>query len=138
MELKRPFGVTELLSERNARATFDRCNELRRQPEFSTQGLLRQAGVALVGTTDDPADSLEHHQALAKDDGDTRVVPTWRPDSALAVEHPASFNAWIERLEAPVRMLIGNLAQLFHPLQLPPAYFRDARLPMPAHRLERL
>jgi len=26
MELKRPFGVTELLSERNARATFDRCN----------------------------------------------------------------------------------------------------------------
>ena len=86
MELKRPFGITELLSERNARSIYDRCNALLRQPEFSTQGLLRQFGVALVGTTDDPADSLEHHQALAKTDGDVRVVPTWRPDAAMRGE----------------------------------------------------
>src|SRR6185503_6816760 len=66
---------------------FERCNELLRQPDFTTLGLLRQFDVAVVATTDDPADTLEHHHALARrPDPDTRVVPTWRPDAALAVE----------------------------------------------------
>jgi len=85
LELKRPFGITDLLSDRTAGAIYDRCNELLQTPEFSTQGLLRQFRVAVVCTTDDPADSLEHHHALAqRADPDTRVVPTWRPDAALA------------------------------------------------------
>ena len=35
LELKKPFGIDELLSEQTAPAIFDRCNELLRQPEFS-------------------------------------------------------------------------------------------------------
>jgi glucuronate isomerase len=107
MELKRPFGVTDLLSERTARTIFDRCNELLRTPEFSTQGWLRQFGVALVCTTNDPADSLDDHHALAQRiDPETRVVPTWRPDAALAIEDAASFNDWIARLQAAAEMPI--------------------------------
>src|SRR6266496_99965 len=76
MELKRPFGISELLSGGNAAAIFHRCNELLRTAEFSTQGLLQQFGVAIVCTTDDPADPLEHHHALARrSDPPTRVVP---------------------------------------------------------------
>src|SRR6266699_1905000 len=87
LELKNPFGIRELLSETTARAVYDRANELLGQPDFSTLGLLRHFGVAIVCTTDDPADSLEHHHALARrTDPETRVVPTWRPDAALSVE----------------------------------------------------
>jgi len=138
MELKRPFGVTELLSGSNARAVYDHCNELLRQSEFSTQGLLRQFGVALVGTTDDPADPLDHHQALANSDGDLRVVPTWRPDAALSVEDPASFNAWLERLEAAAGMSIGNFAQLLEALDHRHAAFHDVGCRMSDHGLEEI
>src|SRR5213596_144718 len=33
LELKNPFGVTELLSERTSRTVFDRCNERLQTPE---------------------------------------------------------------------------------------------------------
>ena len=78
LELSNPFGIEELLNERTARSIFDRCNALLAQPAFSTQGLLRNFNVAVVCTTDDPADTLDHHKRLAqRPDPDTRVVPTW-------------------------------------------------------------
>ena len=89
MELKRPFGIAELLDRGSARSVFERCNALLQGPEFSTQGLLRQFRVAVVSTTDDPVDSLQYHVALARrEDPVTRVYPTWRPDRAL--EGPSS------------------------------------------------
>jgi glucuronate isomerase len=139
MELKRPFGVTELLSERNARTTFDRCNELLQTPEFTTLGLLRQFGVAVVCTTDDPADSLEHHEALAKrTNAETRVVPTWRPDAALGIEDPVAFNRWIARLEAASGVSIDGVDQLLDALQKRHAAFHDAGCRASDHGLEQL
>jgi glucuronate isomerase len=139
LELKRPFGVTELLSERTARTIYDRCNELLRQPDFSTQGLLRQFRVAVVCTTDDPADSLEHHRALAqRADPDTRVVPTWRPDAALAIEDPSSFNAWLDRLEAASGVSIATIGQLFDALDRRHAAFHEAGCRASDHGLERI
>jgi glucuronate isomerase len=139
MELKRPFGVTELLNERTARATFDRCNELLRTPEFSTQGLLRQFRVAVVCTTDDPADSLAHHFVLAqRNDPETRVVPTWRPDAALAIEDGIAFSNWIERLEAAAEMSIDTFEQLLEALDRRHAAFHDAGCRASDHGLEQI
>ena len=139
MELKRPFGVTELLSERTARAIYDRCNDLLRQPEFSTQGLLRQFNVAVVCTTDDPADSLEHHAVLAKrSDPETRVLPTWRPDAALGIEDPSAFNAWLGRLEAAAGISITNLEDMLEALDLRHAAFHEAGCRASDHGLEKI
>jgi glucuronate isomerase len=139
MELKRPFGVAELLDERSARAIFDRCNELLRTPEFTTQGLLRQFRVAVVCTTDDPADSLDHHHALARrEDPATRVVPTWRPDAALAVEDANAFNQWIARLEAAAEMSIGSFDELLQALEKRHADFHDAGCRASDHGLEQM
>lgn len=139
MELKRPFGVTELLSERTARATFDHCNELLRQPDFSTQGLLRQFTVAIVCTTDDPADSLEHHEALAKRrDADTRVVPTWRPDAALGIDDPAALNEWLARLEAAAGVSITTVDDMFDALDRRHAAFHEAGCRASDHGLEQI
>ena len=139
MELKRPFGVTDLLSERTARVIFDRCNELLRRPEFSTQGLLRQFRVAVVCTTDDPADSLEHHHALARRvDPATRVVPTWRPDAALSIEDPKSFNAWLDRLQAAAGVSIASFGQLLDALDQRHTAFHDAGCRASDHGLEQI
>ncbi len=127
MELRRPFGIAERLSPETARAVFDRANALLAQPAFTTQGLLRQFKVAAVCTTDDPADSLEHHHALRRrKDPDTRVHPTWRPDRALAVEDPTAWNAWVARLEAAAGVSIARYRDLLDALDRRHAAFHEA------------
>ena len=139
LELKRPFGIEGLLSQATARPVYDRCNELLRTPAFSTQGLLREFRVAVVCTTDDPADSLEHHHALAKrHDPDTRVVPTWRPDAALTIEDPSAFNGWIGRLEAAADVSIVTFNDFLAALDQRHAAFHDAGCRASDHGLEQI
>ncbi|WP_289482028.1 glucuronate isomerase, partial [Klebsiella pneumoniae] len=53
------------------------------QDAFSARGIMQQMNVTMVGTTDDPIDSLEHHAAVAKDNSfDINVLPSWRADTA--------------------------------------------------------
>jgi glucuronate isomerase len=109
MELRRAFDLDVLLSPSTARQIYDRCNARLREPEFSILGLLRRFRVAVVCTTDDPADPLDGHRALAACvDPVTRVYPTWRSDRILAVEDPHEFNAWLEKLEAAAGMAVGG------------------------------
>ncbi|HVS29859.1 MAG TPA: glucuronate isomerase [Thermoanaerobaculia bacterium] len=139
LELKNPFGIGDLLSERTARGTFDLCNALLSQPRFSTQGLLRNFNVAVVCTTDDPADPLDHHKALAsRQDPDTRVVPTWRPDAALAIEDPARFNGWLDRLAAASGVSITRFDDLLAALDIRHAQFHEAGCRASDHGLEQI
>ncbi|MDA3977616.1 glucuronate isomerase [Gallibacterium sp. AGMB14963] len=88
LELRRPFGITNtLFNPDSAEKIWYQCNELLQQPEFSTQGILQQMNVKLIGTTDDPIDSLEYHQQIAKDSiFKIQVVPSWRPDKVFKIE----------------------------------------------------
>jgi glucuronate isomerase len=100
LELKRPFGISDrLLNPDTAQSIWDHCNALLAQPEFSCRGIMRQMGVVLVCTTDDPADDLRYHRALAADPSfPIRVLPAFRPDKAMGVESPEAFNSWVDRL----------------------------------------
>ncbi|MGH9686030.1 MAG: glucuronate isomerase [Candidatus Acidiferrales bacterium] len=99
LELKRHFGIGELLDEAVAKSVWDRANQLLQTPDLSARGILRQFKVRFVCTSDDPCDDLSHHRALATSDPDFRVCPTFRPDGALAVHSSQLFRAWIGRLE---------------------------------------
>jgi glucuronate isomerase len=139
MELRRPFGIADLLDARSARSVFERCNALLAQPGFSTQGLLRGFKVAAVSTTDDPVDSLEHHALLARRaDPDTCVFPTFRPDRALAVDDPPAWNTWVDRLEAAAGMDVGGLADFLEALERRHTAFHAAGCRASDHGLERL
>jgi glucuronate isomerase len=99
LELKNYFGITNLLNEATAPAIWEQANARLAQPDMTTRGILRASRVMAVCTTDDPADSLEHH-CLLRDDPSfaTRVYPAFRPDKALTVDQPAVFNPWLDRL----------------------------------------
>ncbi len=100
MELKNPFGITNrLLSEETAESVWEECNDLLRKPEFSTQSLLKKNKVKVVGTTDDPTDSLEYHLQLKNEEKEFKVVPTFRPDNGMAVENKETFREWVSNLE---------------------------------------
>jgi glucuronate isomerase len=99
LELTRPFGIETLLSPATARATFDRCNERLQEDGFTARGLLRGFGVVLVCTTDDPADDLAAHAQLAgSNELAIKVYPTWRPDRALGVDDPKTWNGWVDKV----------------------------------------
>jgi glucuronate isomerase len=127
MELRRPFGIEALLSPATAREIYDRATEQLQQPAFSTLGLLAGFRVAAVSTTDDPTDSLEFHEALARrSDPVTRVYPTWRPDRALDVDDPQALGGFIARLERASGRTVTGLASYLEALDARHQAFHDA------------
>ena len=139
MELKRPFGIEDLLNERSARSIYDRTTARLQEDGFTTLGLLKQFRVAAVCTTDDPIDSLEHHKALAlRKDLETRVYPTWRPDRALDVDDPVRWTAWLTQLEAASGRSIANWTAFMSALETRHAFFHDMGCRASDHGLERM
>ena len=110
LELKRVFGIGDrLLGPDTAKHIYEHCNALLAGSDFSARGLMRQAHVRLVCTTDDPTDSLEHHATIAADRSmEIQVLPALRPDRGMAVATPDAFNAWVERLAATADLDIGD------------------------------
>jgi len=109
LELKFYFGIEELLDETTARSIWDRANE--QLAVMPVHELLRRSNVAVSCTTDDPADTLALHRRI-RDEGklSTRVYPTFRPDSAMAVDQPAAFNGYLDTLSAVSRIECNSLA----------------------------
>lgn len=117
LELKTAFGVEKLLNADSAKEIYDYCSAMLQKPERSARGLLKHYNVEVVCTTDDPADSLEYHLKIKAENFAVKVLPTWRPDKAMAVENPAEYKAYIERLSATAGVEIHSFADLMTALQ---------------------
>ena len=119
IELKRFFGISILLDESTAKEIWDAANE--KLLSMPVHRILESNRVAVVCTTDDPTDSLEHHRKIRADGKlKTRVYPAWRPDKALAVDQPAAWNAWVDKLGD-----CGNLASFFAAMQKRLDFFHE-------------
>lgn len=138
LELARYFGIHDrLLGPSTARAIWDAANERLAAPGMSCRGLMTQSRVALACTTDDPVDSLEHHRALAADPSfKVRVLPAWRPDKAMAVEDPAAFNAWTDRLARAADTDIHDFGSFMAALRRRHAAFHEAGCRLSDHGLD--
>ncbi len=98
LELKRYFGYEKTLNSDTAHEVWDLCNEMLKKPQFSARGIIRRSNVTVLCTTDDPADSLEYHIQLAKDNSfETKILPALRPDEAINIEKPG-FVPYLDRL----------------------------------------
>ena len=83
LELARYFDIHEPLCEKNAKEVWDRVNAALATDAFTAQQLILRSGVEVICTTDDPADTLEYHEALVN--FPTRILPTFRPDKAVDI-----------------------------------------------------
>jgi len=106
LELKRYFGVDVLLDGKSAEKVWKQANA--KLPKLRVHDLLTMSKVAVVCTTDDPADPLDLHAKIRASKLKTRVYPAFRPDKALAVGHPVAFNAWVEQLAATANRTIRS------------------------------
>jgi glucuronate isomerase len=136
LELKRAFGVDELLNPASGKRIYDICTEKLRTPEFSARGLMKKFNVEVVCTTDDPVDTLEHHIALKNEGFGIKVLPTWRPDKAMAVECPAEYRKYVEKLSEVSGVAISNFADLIQALRVRHDFFASIGCKLSDHGIE--
>ncbi|MFH0784995.1 MAG: glucuronate isomerase [Pseudomonadota bacterium] len=138
LELKNPFGITNtLLSPATSDAIFKKCSEMLQGDDFSTRGLLKKMRVKVVCTTDDPLDNLEHHQKLANDASfQVKVLASFRPDKAMAVDDPSAFNLWVDRLAEICNRDIGDYSRFIDCLASRHTFFHDMGCRLSDHGLE--
>ena len=136
LELKKGFGVDKILKPETAREIYEECTAKLRTPEYSARGLMKKFKVEVVCTTDDPIDSLEHHIALIKEGFEVKVLPTWRPDKAMAVKNPATYRTYVEKLSDVSGVSISNYSDLMGALQVRHDFFASVSCKLSDHGLE--
>jgi glucuronate isomerase len=139
LELKRYFGIEgRLLNENTAKDIYDKCTKILQTDAFSSQGLLRKMDIRLICTTDDPVDNLEYHQQLRDDQKfPVRVLPAFRPDKAMAVESPESFNDWVGQLESAADTEIIDYETYMQALRQRHDFFHKTGCRLSDHGIER-
>ena len=82
LELKRYFGISEPLSEKNAEEIYQKTKALIREQHMTRRWCMTHSNVRLVSTTEDPIDDLRYHKEIARSGFTTRVITAFRPDKA--------------------------------------------------------
>lgn len=136
LELKTAFGVTKILKPETAKEIFDECTAKLRTPQFSARGLMKHYNVEAVCTTDDPIDSLQYHLALKNEGFSVKVLPTWRPDKAMAVEIPDAFRGYVEKLSEVSGVAISNFSDLITALRKRHDFFASVGCKLSDHGIE--
>ena len=138
LELQRYFGITDVLNGNNARSIYDSCNAQLAGSDFSVRNLMRKMNVEVVCTTDDPTDSLAFHQQIAADNFEIRVLPTFRPDKAMAVEDATIFNSYLTKLEAAADTTIITFDDFMAALRSRHDFFAEMGGKLSDHGLEQI
>ena len=108
LELRRYFGITELLSPKTAEKIYEETAEKLATPEYSVRNLLKRMKVEVVCTTDDPIDSLQFHQQFAGENESFKMLPAFRPDKAMNPDDLETLNSYIDQLEGVTNTSIGS------------------------------
>lgn len=135
LELRRFFGIEELLNEESAPRIWDEVNRKLATPAFRRRSIIKNSNVKIVCTTDDPADSLEYHQLLRKEEQDFQVLPAFRPDKALNIDAPG-FIEWLGRLEQAAGVQVLSYAALTEALKQRVDFFHEQGCRLSDHALD--
>ena len=138
LELKRYFGIDDLLDESTAESVWRRANERLAGAGLTAHGILRKFDVRALCTTDDPTDDLAHHRTIAASNLETKVYPAFRPDKALTVNRPEVFNPWVAKLEAASNVEIRDFQSFLDALKQRHDFFHEMGGRLSDHGLDRL
>jgi hypothetical protein len=97
---------------------------------------MRRYNVEVVCTTDDPIDSLEYHIKTRESGFEIKMLPTWRPDKAMAVEVPADYRAYVEKLAEVSGVTINNFDDMIAALRKRHDFFAEQGCKLSDHGLE--
>jgi len=136
LELARYFQIDDLLlSPKTADEVWERSAEVFRNG-LSARSVIERSNVLALCTSDDPIDSLQHHQAIAADETFVaRMLPTWRPSRVLALDDPESWNGYLDELAAAADVEIASFDDLVAALTVRRDVFHEAGCRLSDHAL---
>jgi glucuronate isomerase len=108
LELKRVFGIDEILSEKNAEAIWNQCNSTLEKEGYGAMDILGKWKVEVVCTSDDLTNDLIPHQSIKKKGLNIKVLPSLRSDSIIAFDSPG-FLPWLEKISGLSKVNIKTL-----------------------------
>jgi glucuronate isomerase len=138
LELQRYFDVPDVLNGRTAQKVYETCSAKLQTSEYSVRSLLRKMNVQTICTTDDPVDTLEYHRQLKQDGFEIPILPAFRPDNAMNVDNPATFNGYVRRLEAATNVAISNFNDYLFALENRHDFFASMGCTVSDHGLEEM
>lgn len=138
LELQRYFGIKDVLNATSAKPIFEQTASLLQQDSFRVRGLLEKMNVRVICTTDDPLDNLSYHQQLVAENWPIKVYPAFRPDRAMQVESPSSFNTYLEKLEAISNVSISTYSDFIASLKTRHDFFVQNHCSISDHGLEEI
>ena len=124
LELKRYFGISEPLSEKNAEEIYQKTKALIREQHMTRRWCMTHSNVRLVSTTEDPIDDLRYHKEIARSGFTTRVITAFRPDKAMFMTDPG-FASYIGKLSQAAGLEIGSFETLLCALEKRLQYFKE-------------
>ncbi|MGL5617056.1 MAG: glucuronate isomerase [Sarcina sp.] len=137
LELKRFFGIEEILSEETAEEIWNKCNEKISSGEMDVRNLIEKAKVQYIATTDDPIDNLEYHIQLKKENLNFVVAPTFRADNLIKIKKDG-FVEYIENLEKLVDFKVNSIENLNKAIEERVRFFKENGCSISDHGIERV
>ncbi len=136
LELKRLFGIDEVINEQNAPLIWEKANAKLTGKGYAVRDFIRGSKVEVVCTTDDPTDSLEYHIKM-KDDASLgfKVLPAFRPDKGLEIRQ-ASFLPWLKKLQMASQIEISGYDSFLQALESRVEFFHSVGCRVSDHALD--
>lgn len=126
LELKRYFHVDEILTSKNWKEIYERCNQVIKEERLTARTLIKNSNVTFICTTDNPADDLSWHEKISADKGfDVVVSPGFRPDEAFAVQDIPKFTTFISNMKEVTGRNMDSFSDLLKGLEERIQYFAE-------------
>ena len=123
LDLKRYFGIEELLCEKNGEMIYDTVTAKLATDAYRPQALLAgPLNVEVMCSTDDLIDTLEDHDRANKAFGRTVIRPTWRPDKAMKIFAPG-WRAYMDQVAARFNIKLNSITDLLDAVKMSHDYF---------------
>ena len=134
LELRKYFGVDEILSPKNAEKIYELMNK--KLETLTARKIIEMSNVDTLCTTDDPIDDLHYHDFLKEDKSfKTHVYPCFRPDKILNIDWD-SYAPYIKQLEKVVKYKIETIDDLEKALKERIYYFNEHGCKISDHALD--
>ena len=134
LELRRYFGINDIINKDNAKKIWDKANE--KLKTLSAREMLYKFNVDTVCTTDDPVDDLHWHKQMNADKTlRVKVRPAFRPDKAINVELDW-FGDWVNQLAKVVGYKINSVDLLCKALAERIDFFHEMGSRLSDHALD--
>jgi glucuronate isomerase len=136
LDLRRRFGIQELISKQTAEDIWDKTKALLEDNSMTPQNLLKYMRIEFMFTTDEPTSDLKLHEKAKEELQKPVILPTWRPDKVMHIENKIWKNV-LEDLSKKTGYDTSKLTGLLSALEKRHDYFAEHGCVSSDHGMEK-